>query len=174
MIVIDNFLPYPNVVRSWALSLQYFTDDELTSLTGHKNTWPGKRTHQIMDLDTEYGNAVLSKIAGLAINFFNINGSNLSIKSSFQLTTKSDGDSWIHVDNDVSVAGLLYLTPNAPLESGTSIYSNHPHQVVDTIGNLYNRLVLYRADKYHKSNNYFGENLLTGRLTQVFFIKEGE
>jgi hypothetical protein len=42
---------------------------------------------------------------------------------------------------------------------------------VDIIGNVFNRLIVYKGTEYHKSNNYFGDSVENGRLTQVFFIK---
>lgn len=42
--------------------------------------------------------------------------------------------------------------------------------MVDRFGNIYNRLIMYRADNYHMSLDYFGNNLENGRLFQVFFF----
>ena len=38
------------------------------------------------------------------------------------------------------------------------------------VGNKYNRLVLYRGDIFHKSLEYFGKDLESGRLFQTFFF----
>lgn len=168
--VIDNFLPYPNVVRSWALSQNFYDCKEMSEITKETNTWPGVRSLQVTDLDTDYANVVLSRIASIAVNNFGV-PSNLEIKSSFQMCGKQDGDSWIHEDHDVSLAGILYLTPNAPIESGTTMYTPNPHVPVDVIGNVYNRLVMYTSNTPHKSNMYFGDTIENSRLTQVFFIK---
>ena len=43
-------------------------------------------------------------------------------------------------------------------------------ELVDTIGNVYNRLVLYPGDLFHASLDYFGKDLETGRLFQTFFF----
>jgi hypothetical protein len=168
--IIDNFLPYPNVVRSWALSQNFYDCKEMSEIANEPNTWPGLRSFQVTELDADYANVVLSKIASIATHYFGMTSS-LEIKSSFQVCRKQDGDSWIHVDNDVMVAGILYLTPDAPVEAGTTIYSSDPHVPVDVIGNIYNRLVMYNANLYHKSNMYFGTTLENSRLTQVFFVK---
>lgn len=169
MIVIDNFLPYPDLVRAWALQQEFLDCEQVTKISGNPNTWPGLRTKQVSELDINYANNVLSRVANLGVNIFGV-PQNLIVKSAFQLTREQDGNSWIHVDNDVMVAGLLYLTPNAPVDAGTTIYDNS-EKPVDVVGNVYNRLVLYSANKYHKSTRYFGNDLNTGRLTQVFFIK---
>jgi hypothetical protein len=169
-LIVDNFLPYPNVVREWALNQEFLDCEQTTKKSGFKNTWPGLRTNTVNELDMDYANIVLSRIAHIARTSFDV-PANLQIASSFQLTTEKDGNSWIHKDDDSLVAGLLYLTPNAPIDSGTILYSEPPHKEVDIIGNVYNRLIMYRSDVYHKSNKYFGRNLRDGRLTQVFFVK---
>ena len=43
-------------------------------------------------------------------------------------------------------------------------------EMVDRIGNVFNRLIMYRADNYHVSLDYFGKNMYDGRLFQVFFF----
>jgi hypothetical protein len=43
-------------------------------------------------------------------------------------------------------------------------------EMVDRIGNVYNRLVLYRSDIFHSSLDYFGSDMYNGRLFQLFFL----
>jgi hypothetical protein len=43
-------------------------------------------------------------------------------------------------------------------------------EMVDRVGNVFNRLIMYRADNYHVSLDYFGKNMYDGRLFQVFFF----
>jgi len=194
-LVIDNFLPYPDVVRTWALSHEYLNSEQFSAKHEISTSWPGIRTDHVVELDKNYANTVLSQIANISGKFFSHSA---SIKSYFQVCTQSDGDSWIHQDNDVDLAGILYLSPNAPISSGTTLYrcndiekwSNLSIQTMkkinrfedsdlynsiftptDVFGNIYNRLVLYRGDIFHKSNDYFGLDKYSGRLTQVFFIK---
>jgi hypothetical protein len=201
VIIIDNFLQMPSIVRSWALTHDYYSAKDFTEMYGKHSDWPGRRTKHVVELDQEYANNVLGKVANIASSYFNLK--NISIKSYFQSTVESDGDSWIHQDNDTDVAALLYLNPTPPVNSGTTLY--HCNNVgkwesfmsdqegyrilktinrleniqlyeelftpVDIIGNVFNRLVVYSGDEYHKSNNYFGTCLNDSRLTQVFFIK---
>jgi hypothetical protein len=94
-------------------------------------------------------------------------------------------------------AGIIFLTPDAPPQSGTSFYrSRHTKkmkfnlydenefnvvfkngfldstefELVDVVGNVYNRLVLFDAKMIHAASNYFGNNLNNGRLFQIFFF----
>lgn len=169
-VCIDNFLPYPNVVRSWALQQQYYTAQELTKKYQKETIWPGKRTLQVTELDMGYSNIILSRVCELCAKHFDMTD-RIQISSMFQLTSLEDGDSWVHSDYTVNYAGLLYLSPNAPIDSGTTFYNNE-ETPIDKIGNVYNRLLLYKSTLKHKSTNYFGTTNEDSRLTQVFFISE--
>lgn len=198
-LVVNNFLPYPNVVRSWALSNEFVDAKEFSKRISVHTSWPGLRSQHVMELDSAYANNILSQISDIARhNFLRNEASNISIRSFFQVCREEDGDSWIHQDNDVDVAGILYLSPDAPISSGTTLYKcndynawaslpiNQMMQInrveqkelhdnlfsaVDVIGNVYNRLVMYKGDIFHKSNDYFGSTMQDSRLTQVFFLK---
>lgn len=106
--------------------------------------------------------------------------------------------SWIHADSTTDWAGVCYLTPDAPLSSGTGLFrhkntgrsrydykTEKPEdaqeawdecqdmtkwEMVDRVGNVFNRLILYRADNFHVSLDYFGKDIYDGRLFQVFFF----
>lgn len=198
-LVINNFLPYPNVVRSWALSKEFVDAKEFSKRIGAYTSWPGIRSDHVMELDGQFANVVLGQIAEISKKFFiNNPNANVNIRSFFQICRESDGDSWIHQDNDVDVAGILYLSPDAPISSGTTLYKcndintwssldieqmmkinrierrelyDNLFTPVDVIGNVYNRLVMYKGDIFHKSNDYFGSSKEDARLTQVFFLK---
>ena len=43
-------------------------------------------------------------------------------------------------------------------------------EMTQFIGNVYNRLILYRGDLFHTSLDYFGKNIEDGRLFQTFFF----
>lgn len=43
-------------------------------------------------------------------------------------------------------------------------------EMTDFVGNVYNRLVIYRGDIFHSSLDYFGRDLYDGRLFQTFFF----
>jgi len=152
-IIIDNFLDKPDLVRSSVLELPF----------KNTGTYPGSRTDAA---DYDYQDMIRSKIEPVI-------GSKIEFRRDkdcfrFQLCLKGDS-TWIHKDG-VEWAGVLFLTPNAPINSGTGIY-NEDKKLVTMIGNVYNRLVLYRGTLYHRSMiPGFGDSVNTGRLTQVFFF----
>jgi acid phosphatase family membrane protein YuiD len=90
---------------------------------------------------------------------------------------------------------MLYLTPNAPPQCGTTTFvhkksgvrhSSHPeimtaldwnttldrtpYDPVDVIGNVFNRLVIFDARCVHSASEYFGYNIHNARLWQMFFF----
>ena len=110
----------------------------------------------------------------------------------FQFTTSRDM-SWVHVDPVNNWAGVLFLTPNAPVSAGTGFFKfqddgctfqhdgNHyatslssqdmtKWQRVDEVGNVFNRLVLFDSKRFHRSLDYFGTSIENSRLFQVFFF----
>ena len=203
-LILDNFLQFPKLVREWAINQEYYTSKQFTEMYEKYTDWPGKRTKHVVELDKDYADNTLTSVANIARSFFGLR--DISIRSYFQLTTVEDGDSWVHQDNNVKLAGILYLNPDASVNSGTTLYkctnkekwesfmnSQEGYSTLktinrlenrdlyaelftplDIIGNVFNRLVMYPGDVYHKSNDYFGHDNQTGRLTQVFFINEGD
>jgi len=170
-IIIDDFLDRPDLVRKSALSLSYHN-------TG---TYPGLRSDRA---DYDYENYVKNKIESVTP---------LRIKSfkqdsfRFQACFKSD-KTWLHHD-ETGWAAILYLTPNAPVESGTGIYRHRATgkfsgpakldvaveddwELITMVGNIYNRLAIYNGQLFHRSIiSGFGNSIDTARLTQVFFFE---
>jgi hypothetical protein len=86
------------------------------------------------------------------------------------------------------------LTPDAPIESGTRLHRSKINgvrhsgdayvdsaftggfldstkfDVVDSAGNIYNRLVIMDARCIHSAGQYFGQNFNDGRLIHLFFF----
>jgi hypothetical protein len=200
VMIVDNFLQFPIQVREWALNQTYMNAQEFKEKYKEHTDWPGLRTEGIFDLDPQYANIVFSAVAGIIQR--NATISDLSMRSYFQFTREQDGYSWIHQDNNVKYAAILYLNPNTDPKHGTTLYrcndvnrweslmsDQKGYQTmkqinetenkklydelftpIDVIGNVFNRLAIYKGDIYHKSSSYFGDDIRNGRLTQVFFI----
>lgn len=92
-------------------------------------------------------------------------------------------------------AAMLYLTPDAPPQCGTSTFRHRqtgirhrsepgldkvfesqffldktPYDTVDVFGNVFNRLVIMDAGCIHSASEYFGNSLQTSRLWHMFFF----
>jgi hypothetical protein len=174
VIVTDNFYSNPDGVRSFILQ-QEFKNYE----------YPGLRTKSFLTDDTKQTiQSLIMNAGGLVLDWNQKDG----LTGSFELATAKDR-SWIHTDHFNTWAGVLYLTPDAPLSGGTGIYQYKKTgatvarqlasyeaqdmtkwELCDIIANRYNRLVLYRSEMFHTSLDYFGSDLHSGRLFQLFFI----
>jgi hypothetical protein len=188
LIVIDNFYNNPLETRNYILTQEFSV----------KGNFPGQRTISyatdlIKDIIQKYVEPFSGKITEFPCpkekekeEIYN---------GSFQYTTSRDR-SWIHTDKWNNWAGVLFMTPDAPLSSGTAFYRfndgatceaegkilNNKDEVdrwsqdftkwelVDTVGNVFNRLVLFNAHRYHMSMDYFGDTKENGRLFQTFFF----
>jgi hypothetical protein len=111
--VLDNFFEDPDSVREWALSLEYFPDE--------KGRWPGLRTHRLHELNVAFTDHVARRYFSLFYNF-DYEKVEYQIDCCFQLIDSSKGAGWIHDDGSCRMTGIIYLTPNANLSGGTSIY----------------------------------------------------
>ena len=171
LMVIDDFLENPDKVREFALNCHFTSRGQFP---GVRASYENKEYNEEIDYK-------LNELIGAPIE-------HKGASRQFQICTEYEDDNWIHHDTK-DLAGVLYLTPDAPLEYGTSIFRHknglkygYHHKDENNrnedeweetikIGNVYNRLILYNGYLYHRSNNFgFGKSLEYSRLTQVFFM----
>jgi len=189
LIVVDNFYGNPNQLREFVLNQEFMVE----------GNFPGKRTksfanQSLKDVIQKY----IEPFSGKIIDFpmpINTNINNKIYNGAFQYTTSRDR-SWVHIDGHNNWAGIIFLTPDAPLSSGTGFYqfydgttnedemikNNSKHNIdcfsqdttkwklVDQVGNVFNRLILFNSKRYHMSMDYFGDSIENGRLFQVLFF----
>ena len=191
LIVVDNFYNNAQKTRDFILTQEFSV----------KGNFPGQRT--ISYANEHLRNIIQSYVGpfGGKITEFPIT-STLTLEKdkpiyngSFQYTTARER-SWVHTDSWNNWAGVLFLTPNAPISSGTAFYRfmNGEYteedvkllgtkeqtdrfsqdltkwELVDTVGNVFNRLILFNSKRFHMSMDYFGDNKENSRLFQVFFF----
>jgi hypothetical protein len=188
LIVIDNFYKNPHETRKYILTQEF-------SVRGN---YPGQRTisyatQHLKDIIQGYVMPFGGKITDFPIPDKTTNAN--IYNGSFQYTTSRDR-SWVHIDGYNNWGGVLYMTPNAPLSSGTAFYKFNDGaecqrdqdilenktqtdtfsqdmtkwQLVDRVGNVFNRLILFNSKRFHMSMDYFGDSKENGRLFQVFFF----
>ena len=173
-LVVDNFYDDPTAIRNYALSLPFDVEGQY---------FPGYRTQPYLndEAKTKLAN-LLRPISGEVTSWNNDRST-----GAFQVASEGN-NGWVHYDVDCDWAAVCYLTPNPPVDSGTSMYRHKEYldrymlntmydpynkdiwEEVDRIGNVFNRLVLYRSNLFHKSTGYFGKTFNDSRLFQVFFI----
>jgi hypothetical protein len=166
ILVLDNFLKDPDSIREFALKQKYYTDKQASKKHNVEVTFPGIRSESVMDLYPDYGEDVILTLLEHLKPYMK-DGQKFT-STYFQICKEKD-KSWIHKDQSALYAAVLYLTPDAPNDAGTTIYDENKN-FQDKIANKYNRLIMYNGDMFHKSNEYFGTTKTNSRLTQVFFI----
>ncbi len=187
LIVIDNFYEDPDSVRDQALSYRF-------DFVAH---WPGMRTYGVPEDQSLILKSKFEKILNQKITKWDTfdGDSKKDMNTCYQLCLKEDY-TWVHHDK-TKWAAVCYLTPDADPDSGTGLFTHieknisawNPDdpstdlnkndetydlskwQLTAEVKNQYNRLILYSGYNYHRSMiPGFGNNYLTGRLTQVFFF----
>jgi hypothetical protein len=114
-IVADNFFEAPDLWREFALRQEYFKGD--------RGTWPGLRTDMLSNLNPNLHNLLIDKIVKTNGLYTKIDKADFS----FQLIDKSYGAGWVHDDDDKhTLAGVIYLSDNCPINAGTTIYEKGP------------------------------------------------
>jgi hypothetical protein len=177
-VVVDNFYKNPDKIREFALKQNFQENPQY-----HK----GKRS-----INPEF------RFPGLKEQFEKILNRKIkdwhryAVNGCFQYCIA--GEAAVYHHDIQQYAGVLYLTPDAPPNTGTCFYRSKntkkmkmgeneyasvfktghydstQFDKVDVVGNVYNRLVLFDAQLIHAAPTYFGDNLQNGRLFQLFFF----
>lgn len=181
--IVDNFYENPDEVRKFALEQEYLEG-------GFGRGFIGRRTHQQF------------LFPGLKERFEDIMGRRITkweehgMNGRFQIAWSGEPLVY-HCDNQ-KWGGMLYLTPDAPYQCGTTLYAHKqtrartyydqgwdvawkdipgdphldgtPFEPVDVLGNVYNRLVIFDASAIHSASEYFGTVKENSRLWQMFFF----
>jgi len=141
--VIDNYYQHPDDIRNVALS--YITHQ--------------KMSHYIKDVPAFQKH--FEKIIGAKIKSF----SQYQENGTFSYTTSKDIP--VLEKKGSQYAGVLFLTPDAPSDTGITLY-DAGGKSTNTIANVYNRLVIFNTKSLPSITRSFGDSLSTGRLIQVF------
>jgi hypothetical protein len=177
LFVVDNFYSDPDDVRAFAMGVDY---------EGSSQWYKGKRSKERYNFPGIQES--FEQIMNMKLKPLNDHG----MCGRFQLLTAEDPLVY-HYDSQ-QWAAMIYLTPDPPPGSGTSLYRSKitgarrledpridesfprgfydPSQfeLIDSIGNLYNRLCIMDARCIHSASMYFGNNDDNCRLTHLFFF----
>jgi hypothetical protein len=181
--IVDNFYENPDSIREFALEQDYLEG-------GLGRGFIGRRTEQQF------------LFSGLREKFEDIMGRKITkweehgMNGRFQISWS--GEPLVYHCDSQKWGGMLYLTPGAPYQCGTTLYAHKqtrartyhdegwnaswenvpgdchldgtPFEPVDVLGNVYNRLVIFDASAIHSASQYFGTVKENARLWQMFFF----
>lgn len=175
--VVDNFYENPDAVRQFALAQEFQADIRYYKglRTPRPYRFPGMKEQ-------------LESIIGESINNWEEHGYN----GCFQICNAQDPQVYHH--DMQKWAAMIYLSPNPALDSGTRLlrskingashisdpglnqafsggfYDSTKFDITDSVGNIYNRLIVMDAQSIHSAGPYFGRGKEDGRLTHLFFF----
>jgi hypothetical protein len=188
IVIVDDFYADPDFVREFAMKNLTFAGSDY-----HR----GKRSEErfILNGTKETFEEILGK---KIINWNHPSYAN----GKFQYCTSTDPIVY-HVDTQ-TYAAMVYLTPDAPLNTGTAtyrskitgatrfdsyegneelyiktfkgrsndmnFYDNTTYELVDSMANVYNRLVLFDSKTIHAATGYFGDAIENARFFHLFFF----
>jgi hypothetical protein len=184
-VVIDGFYNDVDEVRAMALAMEYNTS----------GNYPGIRTKPVYNQGVkDLIESIIQPYAGKITRW------DTEYTGAFQYTTQRDRSwvhadqttRWAGVcyltPNAPLTGGTglfrhkatgLTMAPKNPdgsynMDIMSEIYKDSQDmtkwEMTDFVGNVYNRLVLYRGDIFHTSLDYFGRDINDGRLFQTFFF----
>ena len=183
LFVVDNFYENPDLVRAYALQQEYNSDLRF---------YKGRRTfgrHSTPQIRQKFEEIMGEKIVRWDTPSEEFGG---SMNGVFQYCTPEDALVY-HYDSQ-KWAAMIFLTPNAPLNTGTSFYRHKEtgitladeadadrafsggyydatkFELIDTVGNVYNRCVIFDARAIHAASEYFGQTKEDSRLFHIFFF----
>lgn len=120
--ILDNFLDEPDKIRAWALQQEYHPPED--------GRWPGLRSKPIHELNTPFFHLVCRKFFSQFYDVQNMEELSWEVIMYLQMVPKDYDYGWIHSDEEMSqITGIIYLSPNANLNGGTSIYRNKSNLV---------------------------------------------
>lgn len=187
--VVDDFYANPDAVRQFALAQKFEPDNKYFrgERTAEKFLFPYLKEH-------------FERILGAKITHW------LDHKYNGVFQWCSAGTEVVFHSDHQTFAAVVYLTPDAPVNCGTSFYKSKetglrrpPTQadawstgktvqelelatykdkltdpnawdLIDTVGNVYNRLVIWDSKLIHAASGYFGEDIRNSRLFHLYFF----
>ena len=172
--IVENFYENPDAIRKFALAQEYKFCHEITDIS---YVFPGSRTEDLRFLDS----ALYEKICKKLISIFHNSEHDYMrwvISTSFQSVTEEYQQGVIHTDQSTVFAAVLYLTPNAPLNAGTSLFKkNH------TFNQEQYTLALEQNDEKFKSgqkimstdyHSMFDEAVRVNNVYNTLILYEGD
>lgn len=169
--VVNNFYSNPEEIREFAYDQEYLENTKFYKGLRSTKTFLAPGTKEAFEA-----------ITGETIKKFDYDTNGV-----FQITSAENPQVY-HCDAQ-KWAGMVYLTPNAPIESGTrthrskhtggftgeedtfktGFYDSTQFDVDISAGNVFNRLVIFNGQLIHSAGPYFGSNMWNGRLIHLFF-----
>jgi hypothetical protein len=160
---VDNFFENPNLIREWALKQEFKKDEQ--------GQWPGERTKFLHEINRNIFDNITQKILKVITDDENVKFDNckMTFQKIKQFSNKENSflnTGWIHQDDGEDLAGLIYLTPGANIDAGTSLFSvkekykfdfSATHLQTEKVNFYKNNDLTNYKESIEKNKSYFDE-----------------
>jgi hypothetical protein len=168
---VNNFFKDPDTILNLSKKLNFYSVEEHpeSSVVGK---YAGKRTLQLHQIYPEFFENLCYGVVSQLIDFSKVESCDWKISSYFSSINYKDEVSnaqIIHQDIDVLYAGVVYLSKNLDINSGTSLYKKEDENYIKEyeFKNEFNKMIMYDASIPHGITKF-----VDNRLSLLFFIKE--
>jgi len=113
ILCLDNFYSNPEKIRNLALQQNF----EKTKQGG----FPGRRTKPLNEIDINIFNHFCARLFSIFYDFNFEKNLNWTVNTSFDIT-ENEEEGWIHTDDKSLFVGVVYLSKDKNIESGTNFF----------------------------------------------------
>lgn len=172
--VVNNFYDDPDDIRKFALAQKYRHCHEIP---GNPYVFPGSRTDDLRQLDSSLYEKICRKFVSVFHNA-EYDYMRWAISTNFQSVTADYEKGAIHTDHNTILAAVLFLTPNAPVDAGTSLFKKNKtfdqaryQQAIEENDAIYRNKQKVMRDAYH---TMFDEVVRVNNVYNSLIIYEGD
>ena len=168
---IENFFGDVDTITNLSKNLDYYTFNNHPDPES-VGRYRGKRSAQLHKVNKEFFDSLQYGVISHLVDLSQIKQCHSRVSAYFSLLNSDDQISEIpiiHQDTDVLYAGVIYLSENPDIHSGTCLYKkeNDEYKLIHEFENVYNKMIMYDASIPHGTTKFVDD-----RLSIVFFVKE--
>ena len=170
-IEVENFFGDVDTIIKISKNLEFYTFNNHPDPES-VGRYRGKRSAQLHKVNKEFFDSLQYGVISHLVNLSEVKQCHSRVSAYFSLLNSDDQTSEIpiiHQDTDVLYAGVIYLSKNPDIHSGTSLYKkeNEGYELIHEFKNVFNKLIMYDASIPHGTTKFVDD-----RLSIVFFVKE--
>ena len=170
-IEVNNFFQNSDLIVDLSKNLEFYSFDKHPE-TISVGRYAGKRSLQLHNIYPEFFESLCYGVVSHLVDFSKIESCDWRVSSYFSIVNSDDNAediAVIHQDIDVLYAGVVYLSKNLDINSGTSLYKKENENYVEEyeFKNEFNKMIMYDASIPHGITKFVDD-----RLSLLFFIKD--
>ena len=162
--IIDNFFTEPDKVREWALTQTYTYNKDRPDVP---YIFPGLRTDELHKINRSLFDEFCIRLMTILHNF-RYESIEWKVLAHIQIISGEYETGWIHQDdNDTIIAGVIYLSPDAPLDAGTSLYKKNVNYNNEDYADLNNSKIKFYQHGTKDTNYSDHRNLVDNMFDET-------